>query len=138
MASQLLELPGGWHLSALDLQKQEGEVTGENWHFHCLQDEKHGSPGTTLDALVMEVHLDFLILKLDFSVDLSEENAPDHPQICQVRQKEVKIPSDQETRETALTIHWYLGWILQQMRSLHCSIFGDFAQGSKTHCLVRF
>jgi hypothetical protein len=42
---------------------------GENWHFHCHQGEKHGSLGTTLDALVMEVHLGFLILKQDFSVD---------------------------------------------------------------------
>jgi len=56
-------------LSALGLQKQEEAVMGENWHFHCHQDEKHGSPGTTSDALVMEVHLGFLILKPDFSVD---------------------------------------------------------------------
>jgi hypothetical protein len=46
----------------------------------------------------MEERLGFLILKLDFSVDLSEENAPDHPQIYQVREKEAKIPSDQKTR----------------------------------------
>ena len=85
-------------MSALGLQKQEEEVTGENWHFHCLHYEEHGSQETTLDALVMEVRLGFLILKLDFSVDLSEENAPDNPQICQVRQKEAKIPSDQKTR----------------------------------------
>jgi hypothetical protein len=56
MASQLLELFGGYHLSALSLQKPEGAVTDENWHSHCLQDEKHGYLGTTLDALVMEVH----------------------------------------------------------------------------------
>jgi hypothetical protein len=56
MASQLLELFGGYHLSALGLQKPEGAVTDENWHSHCLQDEKQGYPGTSLDALVMEVH----------------------------------------------------------------------------------
>ena len=82
-------------MSASALQKQEGVVMGENWHFHCLHYVKHGSLGITLDASVMEVHLGLLILKPDFSVDWSEENAPDHLQICQVRHKEVKIPSDQ-------------------------------------------
>jgi hypothetical protein len=50
-----------------------------NLHSHCPQDEKHGSPGTTLDALVKEVHLGFLILEQGFSMDWSEEIAPDYP-----------------------------------------------------------
>lgn len=50
----------------------------------------------------------------------------------------MKILIDLKTMVMVLTIYCYLGWILQQMISLHYSTFEDSVQDLKTRCSGHF